>query len=377
MYKVFQLIRSIHLGGAEIVAFNLSESCKNVHPEDFEFVIVELHQTNDVYSIEKKKELKSKNIRTISLGTKSKLVSLIIGPFILAYHILKEKPNIIHSHTDLPDLLLSNTIRLFKLLQLKLPRIIRTIHNTVLWPVHHKLGRYVETAFNNDCIVGVSEGALNAYDDLRLKNSLAISPYKRVIYNGCVVPQKKEHPFRIDKQKINIAFCGRFESQKGIDVLLERIKAINYRFSDDFVFHLVGSGAFKNEAFKLSEENKNVHIYDPVPNIADKLYAFDYLIMPSRFEGLVLISIEASFAKVPVIAAFAPGLSETLALDWALQFKLEDEEALLSIFEKIASKSYDYESLQNQAYAFVSDKFSHSRMINAYSKLYLELLKND
>jgi len=373
MYKVFQLIRSIHLGGAEIVAFNLSESCKNTHPGELEFVIVELHQTNDVYSIEKKKELKSKNIRTISLGTKSKLVSLIIGPFILAYHILKEKPNIIHSHTDLPDLLLSNTIRLFKLLQLKLPRIIRTIHNTVLWPVHHKLGRYVETAFNNDCIVGVSEGALNAYDDLRLKNGLAISPYKRVIYNGCVVPQKKEHPFRIDKQKINVAFCGRFESQKGIDVLLERIKAINYRFSDDFVFHLVGSGAFKNEAFKLSEENKNVHIYDPVPNIADKLYAFDYLIMPSRFEGLVLISIEASFAKVPVIAAFAPGLSETLALDWALQFKLEDEEALLSIFEKIASKSYDYESLQNQAYAFVSDKFSHSRMINAYSKLYLEL----
>ena len=373
MYKVFQLIRSIHLGGAEIVAFNLSESCKNTHPGELEFVIVELHQTNDVYSIEKKKELKSKNIRTISLGTKSKLVSLIIGPFILAYHILKEKPNIIHSHTDLPDLLLSNTIRLFKLLQLKLPRIIRTIHNTVLWPVHHKLGRYVETAFNNDCIVGVSEGALNAYDDLRLKNGLAISPYKRVIYNGCVVPQKKEHPFRIDKQKINVAFCGRFESQKGIDVLLERIKAINYRFSDDFVFHLVGSGAFKNEAFKLSEENKNVHIYDPVPNIADKLYAFDYLIMPSRFEGLVLISIEASFAKVPVIAAFAPGLSETLALDWALQFKLEDEEALLSIFEKIASKSYDYESLQNQAYAFVSDKFSHSRMINAYSKLYLGL----
>ena len=291
----------------------------------------------------------------------------------LAYHILKEKPNIVHSHTDLPDLLLSNTIRLFKLLQLKLPRIIRTIHNTVLWPVHHKLGRYVETAFNNDCIVGVSEGALNAYDDLRLKNSLAISPYKRVIYNGCVVPQKKEHPFRIDKQKINIAFCGRFESQKGIDVLLERIKAINYRFADDFVFHLVGSGTFKNEAFKLSEENKNVQIYEPVPNIDDKLYAFDYLIMPSRFEGLGLVSIEASFSKVPVIAAFAPGLSETLALDWALQFKLEDEEALLSIFEKIANKSYDYESLQNQAYAFVSDKFSHSRMINAYSKLYLEL----
>ena len=42
MIKVFQLIRSIHLGGAEIVAFNLSEYC-NTDNNNFEFVIIELH----------------------------------------------------------------------------------------------------------------------------------------------------------------------------------------------------------------------------------------------------------------------------------------------------------------------------------------------
>lgn len=95
--------------------------------------------------------------------------------------------------------------------------------------------------------------------------------------------------------------------------------------------------------------------------------------MPSRFEGLVLTSIEASLSKIPVIAAIAPGLSETLPIDWPLQFHLENAEEFLLLFERIKNNEFDLESLINQAYFFVSDKFSHQRMINEYSNLYLSL----
>ena len=142
MLKVLQLVRSVHLGGAEMVAFNLAEFCKVSYPDKFEFIVVELHQTNDAYSRDKKKYLSSKNIKILSLGSKSKILSLLFGPFILAYYLLKEKPGIVHSHTDLPDLTLSNTWRIFSLFQLKFPKVVRTIHNTVLWPNHNKLGKY-------------------------------------------------------------------------------------------------------------------------------------------------------------------------------------------------------------------------------------------
>ena len=373
MIKVFELVRSIHLGGAEIVAFNLAESCKGCYPDKFEFIVVELHKTNDAYSLDKKKFLKAKNIRIVSLWGKSKTASLLFGPFILAYYLLKEKPDIVHSHTDLPDLMLSNTRRIFSLFHLRFPKVVRTIHNTVLWPTHNILGKHTERMFVNDRVIGVSGNALEAYQNLRGKCNLKESHYQSIIYNGCAVPQPENHAFKIDNKKINIAFCGRFENQKGIDVLIERIRLINSKFGDTFLFHLIGSGSYQNDIQKLSREYSNVLVYDTVPNVANKLYAFDFLIMPSRFEGLVLISIEASFAKVPVIAARAPGLSETLPVDWPLNFPLEDEEALLHIIEKIKSGEYDLDALKNQAYSYVSEKFSHRTMVDSYSKLYLEI----
>ncbi|MBV5282635.1 MAG: glycosyltransferase [Paludibacter sp.] len=373
MVKVFQLIRSIHLGGAEIVAFNLAEFCNNKSLPDFEFVVVELHQTVDAYSVEIKKNLKQKKIRIISLGGQSKSVSLLLGPFILAYRILRERPDIIHSHTDLPDLLLSNTRRIFAMLHLKFPKIVRTIHNTMLWPTHDKLGKYTEQRLENDWVVGVSDGALEAYKNLRNKYNLGSSPHQSIIHNGCAIPRKVAHSFNIDDKKINIAFCGRFENQKGIDVLIQRIRLINSKFDNSFVFHLIGSGSYQNEILKISQAYSNVFVYDTVPSVADKLYAFDFLIMPSRFEGLVLISIEASFARVPVIAAFAPGLSETLPVDWPLNFQLDSEESLLHIFSKIKNHEFDLDALKNKAYSYVSKEFSQNAMVDSYSKLYLEI----
>jgi len=373
MLKVFQIIRSIHLGGAEIVAFTLSEYC-NIPQKKFEFIVVELHKSVDEYSMNKKNELTSKNISFKSLGSNSKTISLLFGHFALAYQILKEKPDIIHSHTDLPDLVLSNTKRLFSFFRFKFPKIIRTIHNTTLWPTHDLLGKYVEKVFVNDWIVGVSDQSLVAYEELRLKYALKVSNQKHIIYNGCNIPKIQEHFFKINPDKINIAFCGRFENQKGIDILLERIKVINFHYKNDFLFHIIGNGTYQNEVLKTAKENDNVFVYDAVSNIADKLYAFDFLIMPSRFEGLVLISIESSLSKVPVIAAFAKGLSETLPSDWPLQFHLENEQELMFVFDNIKNNKYDLIQLKNQAYAFAAEKFSLSGMIESYSKLYMSLI---
>ena len=373
MSKIFQLINSIQLGGAEIVAFNLAEFCKSESTDKFEFVVVELHPSKDVYSLEKKKELNSKNIRIITLSKKSKRFSLLIGPFLLAYHLCKEKPDIIHSHTDLPDFVLSNTIRFFSILHCKLPKIVRTIHNTELWSTHPIIGKFTEKKFLNDRIVAVSEAALSSYNKLRLKNNLPASEYQQIIYNGCKVPKNEKHPFKIDSNKINIAFCGRLENQKGIDILIERLKVINKKFEGKFLFHIIGSGTYQSDVLHLSKNYTNILVYDAVPNVADKLYAFDFLIMPSRFEGLSLISIEASFSKVPLIAAYAPGLSETLPNDWPLQFHLENEKELLDIFDKISKQYYDLETLKEQIYTFVYERFSHSGMIQAYSKLYTDI----
>jgi len=367
------LVTSVKLGGSENVAINIAEHCELARSNDFEFAIVELFQTIDNYALNKKQKLISQNIKTITLTKTSKRISLLLGPFRLAYFLLKEKPQIIHTHTDLPDLVLSTSLRILSFFHLKMPKIVRTIHSTQLWPTHFKLGKYVEKAFSNEWICGVSAPALEAYNELRIKYEFPVSGCQQIINNGCIIPDRKTHPFKIDIKKINIAFCGRFEDYKGMDILISCIKKINVLYPDDFLFHIIGSGTYQHVIDNLAKDYDNVLVYEAVPDIAEKLYDFDYLFMPSHFEGLGLMSIEASFAKIPVIATYASGLKGTLPPHWPLMFHIENQEELMAIFEKIKNKMYDYEKLKEQAYLFVNENFSMKEMINAYSELYSKI----
>ena len=371
MIVIYQLITLIQLGGAENVAFQLAEHCKSDSSNNF--TVVELYKTNNEYAKEIKNNLFNKNINTLTLYKGSKRGSLIFAPIKLAYLLWKNKPSIVHSHTDLPDLVLASALRILSVLNIKRPSIARTIHNTELWRSHPKFAKYTESTYHGDTVASVSKGAQIAHKQLRINNKLSISPFQSIIYNGCTVPIVRKHPFKINNHKVNVAFCGRFEVYKGIKTLISIIKKVNNLFPQTFVFHIIGNGTYLNDILNLAKANKNVFVYDSVPNISDKLYAFDFLIMPSHFEGLPLVSIESSFAKVPVIASYAPGLDETLPADWALRFKIEDENELLKIFENIKNNYYNLEALKSKALKFVSENFSHNKMIEEYSKFYLDI----
>lgn len=374
MNKIFQLISSVQLGGAEIVAFNLAEHVGKDLPGQAEISVVELYRTKNNYAHSKRKELKDKNIRVITLSKLSKRMSLLFAPICLIFHILKEKPSIIHSHTDLPDFVLSVSLRFLALFGIRTPRIIRTIHNTQLWRTHHTLGKITESAYNNEVVAAVSSYAMKAYEQLRDKYNLRISSNRQIIYNGCVVPEQRPHPFNIDKSKINIAFCGRFEDYKGMETLIPAIPEIGRLYPNCFLFHLIGDGAYKKQLQQLSQERDDVILYEPVPNISTMFHAFDYLWMPSHFEGLTLISIESSFSGVPVIASFAPGLDETLPESWPLKFHLDKIDELYSIFGNIKNGTYSRVELQKMSYNFVSNRFSLNDMIQSYHTIYNNVL---
>ena len=138
------------------------------------------------------------------------------------------------------------------------------------------------------------------------------------------------------------------------------------------MFHVIGDGTYKPQLIKLSKEYNNTIVYPPTPNISNKLHGFDFVFMPSHFEGLPLISIESSLSRVPVIASFAPGLDETLPDDWPLRFHLNDELKLMDIFEQIKNRTIDMDMLKEKAYNFATENFSLEKMVGSYSALYQE-----
>ena len=262
--SIFFLITSIQVGGAEMVVFSLCEFLKRGKNISYEPVLFELYKTNSAYANSKREKLKDLGIKYKTLGCGGKYLSRILSPFFLWWHILKKEPEIIHSHTDLPDFVLAFNIKIFRRHKF---RIIRTIHNVALWPTHHRLGKFTEPAFKNDVIIAVSDAAMQAYEDLRETFHLNVSPVRNVIFNGCAVPSFLEHQFKIDKKKINIAFAGELGLRKGADILINIIINIPDEYKSKVIFHIIGQGNFRSEVLSLSNNPCCVILYEPVTDL--------------------------------------------------------------------------------------------------------------
>ena len=90
--------------------------------------------------------------------------------------------------------------------------------------------------------------------------------------------------------------------------------------------------------------------------------------MPSVHEGLSMLSIESSFAKLPVIINSCEGLVDTVPNAWSLKVKDNNVDDFVEVFNNI--KNLDRKVLAESAYQFVSDRFGIEQMQNQYIEYY-------
>lgn len=96
------------------------------------------------------------------------------------------------------------------------------------------------------------------------------------------------------ENKVVIGHIGRFNKQKNHMFILEIIKNIN---NPNIHFCLIGEGPLKEQILYLIKNDKElkdkVTILDFKENIGEYMSMFDYFILPSLYEGLPMIGIEA------------------------------------------------------------------------------------
>lgn len=103
---------------------------------------------------------------------------------------------------------------------------------------------------------------------------------------------------------------GRLVDHKGWDLLAAAAATI--RASHPEVrFVVVGDGP-ERERLAALEGGAAIDFVGAIPDAASLLAAFDVVAIPSRYEGLPLVAIEAARAAVPVVAADATGLREAV-----------------------------------------------------------------
>ena len=412
--RIFHLITHFSLGGAERVAANIAES----QTHGMEYHVVEIMRGRTAYTPKFIGELEKAGVRChrswmpdVSFHFLFERIAALLFPLRMLYIMLRWRPDVIHTHTETPDLALYVFSRVFPRM-LRRVKIVRTIHNTRLWTGLPRTAQWVEAFFKSrNANIAISDSVRDSYAErfgevppiinngvaeVEQKDYFNIStpqgvhlsqvhqqhlntstPQHLNTSGGALVSSAPTTPplgfCRLPEQEhLNILFAGRLEPQKGVVVLCKVLKML--AGDARFFFTIAGDGSqrtlVEQTLADIASSGKplNAQLVPPIFGLAGYMQSFDYLFMPSEFEGLSMLSMEASLNRLPVIANACPGLADTLPADWSLLAHSNNLDDYRRIFNLLPTA--DRNALTQQAYAFAKERFSVRTMQERYEAWY-------
>ncbi len=358
---IFHIISKFDLGGAERVALNISKSSSC----QYQYHLVEVARLRTEYSSAFIREATESGVIIHESPIRNIKLAALLFPFWFLKLYKDYHPSIVHVHTEIPDFGVRVFFSLFGWLLNKSTILCRTIHSTQLWNGWSLVGSWVEKKYlENNRSIAISASVKTRYEEIYHISGLPI------IYNGVSEIEQIAYD-GIKSGRCNILFAGRFSEEKGVKELIEVVK--HFENDDRYWFHLIGSGTMYADINQALAEANNVTIKGAIYNISRYLNSFDYVLMPSHFEGFGLMSVECSFSKTPCIINDCPGLRETLPDDWPLVVPNNSVPKYIEIIGSLAIQC-DRELLAQKAFEYVNSHFSQTKMQKEYEEFYKKWL---
>lgn len=170
-----------------------------------------------------------------------------------------------------------------------------------------------------------------------------------------------------------ILFIGRLHAQKGVRTLL----AAASRFLSELPNHdliMAGEGPALLALQHLATTTncaQRIHFVGWQANVAPLLSAADLLVLPSRWEGMPNVVLEAMAAGKAVVATRAEGVVELLGEQAEAQtVEMDDVDALAVRIAQLAGDSAQRERLGKLNQTRAASSFSLAAMIQRYACLY-------
>ena len=219
--------------------------------------------------------------------------------------------------------------------------------------VHRHVGVDEQTSREVEALVGLPVGSV------------------LTIHNG--VPDEQPTAADRPRDSLLVGGIGRFERQKGFDVLIRAAAEIG-----DASLVLIGDGS---EQPALEDLAESIGVADRVvwrgwtDEARSYLGAFDVFAFPSRFEGFPLALLEALLARSAVVATDVGGVSEIVRDDeTGLLVPAEDPKALASAIRRLLADADLRRRLGERGRQLVLERFTADHMARAFERLYAELL---
>jgi glycosyltransferase involved in cell wall biosynthesis len=177
---------------------------------------------------------------------------------------------------------------------------------------HGRLDRW--TNFMVDLNICVSRGVADF-----VEQTVGLDPRKTVVIPNAVDPEPFCDALPADLMQFGIPpgshvliTIGRLEHQKGIDVLLDAAAVVNQRFGDAH-YLIVGNGPDRVKLERQAQRlglTQSVHWAGNRSEVAGLLATSTALVLPSRWEGMPNVVLEAMAAGKPVVATDVEGVRE-------------------------------------------------------------------
>lgn len=226
------------------------------------------------------------------------------------------------------------------------------------------LYRFIERqlALSSDAIVNVSHNEASLAHRAGIRARLS-----RLICNG--VTEGSWRPLRKGRRPKNLLFVGRYDRQKGLDILLAAMEKLTPL---GFTLTTIGGPVIgKPDVLSIPRSVKDLGWQNPEA-VSAAMAAADIIVMPSRWEGLSLVAIEAMRAGRPIVASSVGGLAE-LVEDGktGVLFVPGSPDALAQAVIKIAA--LDLSTMGREARTHFEARFTAKRMFREIDALYREL----
>lgn len=167
---------------------------------------------------------------------------------------------------------------------------------------------------------------------------------------------------------IRLGFVGRFDRQKGVDLLLEAFAQCP---PDRFTLTLIGAPVLCDSAAELNLQVPGVRFtgWLSQQEVDQLLCELDLLIVPSRWEGFGLVVLEAYRRSVPVVVSDRGNLPYLVRSGvTGYVFRLNDPQSLCGILKTLTSK--DLSRMGRHAQALFGRRYGAPRMYRRYRRVF-------
>jgi len=280
-------------------------------------------------------------------------------------NIIKYKPELIHLHSTFAGVL--GRIVLILLYPIYRPKIIYCPHAFSFLMEGNKLKKMVYKTIERallpitDAVICVSEFERNA----AIENGLNEKKLS-VVYNGVPVVDVNEtftNPY--DNNVINLLFVGRFDYQKGFDILSSMIETLKGK-----PYHLtvVGGAVHGTEVYPDLPQTTYTGWLSST-EIAPYFSHADVLIVPSRWEGFAMVSLEAMSYGIPIVSSNCTSFPEMIFPGVnGYMFELSSPETLPEIVDGVSKEGWAL--MGENARSIFMDKFISERMVDGTFNVY-------